>query len=637
MTPVPRSTGWRVLYALLLLALITLAAVFLRWSMAFTGEFTRPPAFDVARSGFYLQLGLLAGVALAAVGLFVERLRNPLLQSSLFLPAVAWAGWLVGWGFVHAQFGIRLSLGEVWALLTEPSTIASVGLTPARLYGMSGAILVALSAVAAALAFTAIRSGARFRRQAFLALLLLFLSVHLAVRGYFAYHIARGQRAILALDEATPVALRSETLIPGRADRRVTIPNLADPARTQAYLSWAAKLPDFPIRRRWSILWISIESFRADAISQDTTPYLAGHREEFQLRLDQDHWSGGNATKAGTFAMLSGLAAYHLRDFKIEQFHFPLLQLLAANGYRVRIGKSRSLDYGHLQTFFPPAAILAEIRAASLPESDRKMVDALLADFETRQEPTPSFDFLTFDATHWPYADPATLDSLAPGGKPPSVYQTIRSREDVRLARVRYRNRTRFVDQEIGRVLEYLRTSGRLQHTIVIVTGDHGEEFLERGQLAHSSGMNDFQGRVPLWIHFPGSTVHPPAHAGLTTNLDIVPTLLDFLGFQGDVLRTQGESLLRPAPARALVMLAEQGWYEPLYGALVSETYLSRWRLDRARFRFAGVERRDGRPVVGDAWWREVQAGRPAAALGYEVLPDVAEPPKPFGAAVDHW
>jgi membrane-anchored protein YejM (alkaline phosphatase superfamily) len=45
----------------------------------------------------------------------------------------------------------------------------------------------------------------------------------------------------------------------------------------------------------------------------------------------------------------------------------------------------------------------------------------------------------------------------------------------------RYINAAHHVDQQIGRIIAHLRTRKLLDDTIVIVLGDHGEEFMERG------------------------------------------------------------------------------------------------------------------------------------------------------------
>jgi membrane-anchored protein YejM (alkaline phosphatase superfamily) len=631
--PVPaRSRAPERNYVALLGLIIACVTVTLTLSKAYYGWYPRPALFGLFRLLDSLCFALLTVTFIAVAVQFGRRWDSAAARAALVLPGVVCAVWLVVWAVVHALFGIRLSVGQVWDLVSEPHSIQLVGLSRASVLGACSALVLVALALAAVIQAAARASGPRFTRRTLLLVFGGFLSLHLAVRSYFAYHIARNQRAVLALDEGTPLALRTETLIPGLSLRRVQFPSLEDPARTDSYLAWASHGPQEELRNKPSILLVSVESLRADALNDSTTPYLWSHRNEFQLRLGRDHWTGGNATRSGTFSMLTGLAAFHMQRLRGAGIAFPLLTLLDGNGYRLRIAKGLSFYYGNLRAFLPAQAVVAEVSAPSRPSGDRAMVDSLLQDLGRRNPARPAFDLLTFDATHWPYDDPERYRTTGPAKRPERIYRrvrSLRSPETMRLARLHYDNSVRFIDRELGQVIERLRSTGALNHTIVIVTGDHGEEFLERGQLGHSSGMNDFQGRVPLWVHFPGPVV-PPEQEGLSSNLDLVPTLLDYLGLERDVLLTQGRSLLRTGPPRSLLMLAEQGWAEPAYHALVSPTYMSRWRSSGRRFLFSSVERRDGTPVAGDAWWREVQAGRPQAALGYEVLPDVRVGAPPF-------
>ena len=620
-------------YAVLLALLALLVTVTLLLSKTFFGWYARPPFFALFRLLSFLQIGLFVAMLAGLAAWLARRLPAPL-RTLLVLPGVACAIWLGVWSIVHAGFGLRLSVRQVWDLLRTPETLAVAGLTPASVLVRVGGLLVLTAGLAFAIQGAAARSSARFVRRTAWLLSGGFLLLHLPVRAYLGYYAAHNQRAVLMLDEGMPLALRTETLLPGMAGRRFRLPDLADPARTAEYFSWAqrAKAPAVP--HQYNILWFTLDSFRFDAIADSTMPYLMAHRDEFQLRLRGDHWSGANMTRGGIFSMLMGLSAYHLQEARRARLSVPLLTLLAHNGYRVRIAKGLSFYYGDLRSFLPPEAEVAEVRAPSIPAGDRAMVDSLLLDLERRDPSRPAFDFLNFDASHWPYDDPGLALSGAPGKRPERIYRAMRSDTTVRTARIRYRNSLRFEDREIARVLERLRSNGTLARTIVVVTGDHGEEFLERGQLGHGAGINDYQARVPLWIRFPGAIRVPP-DSGFTSNLDIVPTLLDGLGFEGDVLRTQGHSLLHPsAGSPPLFMVAEQGWSEPAYHAVVSATYVSRWRESGGGFLFSSVERRDGRPVSGTAWWEEVQSGRPGVAASYELLPDVRGPVPAFAGAV---
>ena len=73
----------------------------------------------------------------------------------------------------------------------------------------------------------------------------------------------------------------------------------------------------------------------------------------------------------------------------------------------------------------------------------------------------------------------------------------------------------------------------RLLHqsgAIVVVTGDHGEEFMEKGHWGHRSSFVEEQIRVPLVIYIPGSG--NDVHNSITSHIDIVPTIAPYLGIK---------------------------------------------------------------------------------------------------------
>jgi arylsulfatase A-like enzyme len=85
------------------------------------------------------------------------------------------------------------------------------------------------------------------------------------------------------------------------------------------------------------------------------------------------------------------------------------------------------------------------------------------------------------------------------------------------------------VDDGIGRILEALREAGAMDHTTIVITSDHGEEFLEHGMLRHGYQLFEETVKVPLIIYRPGhtakrSTIDDPVEA-----IDLFPTLLSFL------------------------------------------------------------------------------------------------------------
>lgn len=87
----------------------------------------------------------------------------------------------------------------------------------------------------------------------------------------------------------------------------------------------------------------------------------------------------------------------------------------------------------------------------------------------------------------------------------------------------------RQMDDELLRLVEFLRAGALLDRTLLLITSDHGEEFLERGGVLH--GRTQFQEvvRVPLILRGPGILAGRRIAAPVSL-LDVMPTLLSQLG-----------------------------------------------------------------------------------------------------------
>ncbi len=85
------------------------------------------------------------------------------------------------------------------------------------------------------------------------------------------------------------------------------------------------------------------------------------------------------------------------------------------------------------------------------------------------------------------------------------------------------------VDAALGVLIERLRTQGRLDRTLVVVTADHGESLGEHGERTHGYGLYDATLRVPLILRGPGvpAGVRVP---GVVSTTSIAPTLLAAAG-----------------------------------------------------------------------------------------------------------
>jgi tetratricopeptide (TPR) repeat protein len=149
---------------------------------------------------------------------------------------------------------------------------------------------------------------------------------------------------------------------------------------------------------------------------------------------------------------------------------------------------------------------------------------------------------------------------------PPSPFAE-RFRERPYLGEIAY------VDSQLGRLLEGLRASGRLEDALVVVTADHGESLGEHMELTHSYTLYDATLAVPLLLRGPGVPAKRVV-GGVVRTVDIAPTVLSLLGVAGladadgqDLAPRWAEGADPPSSAAYAESLATQlhhGW-SPLF------------------------------------------------------------------------
>jgi len=93
-----------------------------------------------------------------------------------------------------------------------------------------------------------------------------------------------------------------------------------------------------------------------------------------------------------------------------------------------------------------------------------------------------------------------------------------------------YDNSIRRVDMIVDRLLGHMAEEGYLETTLIALSSDHGEAFLERGLEGHARYVYRETTEVPFILSFP-FRLEPGAVVDVrTANVDIWPTLLDLLG-----------------------------------------------------------------------------------------------------------
>ena len=133
-----------------------------------------------------------------------------------------------------------------------------------------------------------------------------------------------------------------------------------------------------------------------------------------------------------------------------------------------------------------------------------------------------------------------------------------RKKAQYQLYLKKYLRCVRGVDDNVGRVLDYLEASGLAENTIVIYTADQGFFLGEHG-LYDKRFMYEEALRMPLLVRWPGKVEPGSVNEEIVLNVDFAPTLLEAVG-AGAVPEMQGRSFLP--------LLEEQtaaGWRKSMY------------------------------------------------------------------------
>ncbi len=153
---------------------------------------------------------------------------------------------------------------------------------------------------------------------------------------------------------------------------------------------------------------------------------------------------------------------------------------------------------------------------------------------------TPFAALINLYGTHFPYG--ARLAKIAD-----TYYFNY---QDRLLVKSEYLAATRRADELIRRLDELLQRQNRPY--VLVVTGDHGEEFYEHGGYLHAAALSAEVMNVPLLIRgLPDRCIAPQTTRSAVGHIDILPTLFDVWGLPVD-FGHQGKSLCQQLTRRPL-------------------------------------------------------------------------------------
>ncbi|NQD37672.1 sulfatase-like hydrolase/transferase [Permianibacter sp. IMCC34836] len=429
--------------------------------------------------------------------------------------------------------------GFVWNLMTTPGGITSMGADAATMY--SFAALIALLLLGHQLLAWYLQRDNRFRRWLdgrfagrYRRLLYVFAVLTLTERVSYAIAHVRGSSPVLSVANNFPFHNPTTAT---HLLKRFGI-NVKRQAEFKMDDHAALNYPKAPLQKvtpekPLNIVWLVAESWRSDTLNAEIMPQMQAFADRAQLFTQ--HYSGSNGTRWGIFTQFYGLYGTYWFTVLENRRSPVLVDRLQELNYQLHISTSSAFSYPEFDQ-----TVWVNVPAANmhLPEGegpgwnfDRKGVDRIEHFLDTRPTDKPFFLFHFFESAHARYYFPD--DSII---KKPYLedlnYATMDLEKDIGLIKNRYLNSVHHLDSQLGRVIKDLEQRNLLDSTMIIITGDHGEEFMEKGHWGHNSQFHEEQTRVPLIVYLPG--LAPERHDGLSSHLDIPATVLPQLGIKND-------------------------------------------------------------------------------------------------------
>lgn len=400
---------------------------------------------------------------------------------------------------------------------------------------------------------------------------------------------------------------------------------------------------------RPNVLLITIDTLRADRLScygyeGHQTPHidaLAASGALFETSFCDVTWTTPSmaSVMTGTYATIHGMKVTPQR---LDPRNLTMAEILSEHGYTTAaiigslpLDSIWGLDQGFASyddEFTTPLVLTddaenprhVESRFSDDPDEMRKLVWQKSKNDGRRTDPEVSA--AAFDWLETMRQEPFFLwvHYFGPHSRPDRRQSYLKNAARHRRS---YDGYVRETDTEIGRLLDRVAALGLDPNTLVILHSDHGESLGEHGVVGHGKNLFEPTLRIPLIVRYPGHVGQEIRVTGLARNIDLLPTILDFLeieqpdGLDGESLApaigVEDKTKIRALPPRRS-MYAET--YQPTQAAFARHVTLPDGSETKVGIAYQGVRTTEWKlvrtrpvPFVGRDW--ETYPEAPPAVL----------------------
>lgn len=320
-----------------------------------------------------------------------------------------------------------------------------------------------------------------------------------------------------------------------------------------------------------NFVWLMIDSWNVRSFDSITSPNI--YRFSKRCDIYEKHKSSSNGTISSVFGLYTGISDYYREDFEFSDCSPLLIERLQNLDYDIQFYPSASLDNPPIvRTLFAKIKNLRHntgigdsyMNDCGLTKDCNVYLDSAI------KRNQPFFVWCFYDLPHAMFQPEGVRKQFEPAWNS-ADYTALNNDMDPTEFWNLYRNNIYLVDSMINTVLDELEKTGALKNTVVMITGDHSQEFNEnhKNYWGHNGNFSPAQVQVPMLIYYPALD-HPHRYSHLTTHYDVAYTMMSkFLGLTSPASDVcMGHLMEEPSDAQYFISGSKQNY------ALISDSFI---------------------------------------------------------------
>jgi arylsulfatase A-like enzyme len=326
------------------------------------------------------------------------------------------------------------------------------------------------------------------------------------------------------------------------------------------------------------VILVTIDTLRADALSgygstRISTPNIDGLAKDGTLF--KNAYSAAPWTLPSFSSMMTGVSPTVHKTFAIdsvlpEKFKTLAEYLRDSGYYTAAIGDNFflhpefNMDQGFIEyNFYPRRQMVVDSFGATLikntfpramnPYASTGELTDMAIDWIGKNRDSDFFLWVHYYDPHLPYTPPREYISkdAVPDGFIGYKLESASAVRDGHFApnasqrkwiKELYDAEVRYVDANVGRLLDAFKENSLYKSSLIILTSDHGEEFWEHGGFEHGHTLYNELIHVPLIVKLPGRHTEKIVEQEVTTQ-SLMPTVLDIVRIPNESAPATADSL----------------------------------------------------------------------------------------------